>query len=57
MPSQNGSSVAPSVTVLSSMNSGQNGSIFVTAMPGSGSSFAASTPAHETLMNLSSERK
>ena len=38
---QNGSSVAPSVTILgSSMNSGQNGSIFVTAIPGNGSNFA-----------------
>ena len=49
MPDQNGSSVAPSVTILgSSMNSGQNGSIFVTAIPGNGSNFAASTPGHET---------
>ena len=50
-PGQNRSSVAPSVTILgSSMNSGDNGSILVTAIPGNGSNFAASTPAHETPM-------
>ena len=44
MPGQNGSSVAPSVTVLgSSMNSGQNGSIYVTAIPGNGNNFATAT--------------
>ena len=52
MPGQNGSSVAPAVTVLgSSMNFGQNGSIYVTAIPGNGSDFATATQGHETPIN------
>ena len=53
IPSQNGSSVAPSVAILgSSMNSGQNRSIFVTAISSNGSDFATATPAHETLLMM-----
>ena len=40
------------MTVLgSSMNSGQNGSILVTAIPGNGSNFATATSGHETPIN------
>ena len=51
-PGQNGSSVAPSMTIPgSSMNSDQNRSIFVTAIPGNGSNFATALPGHETPLN------